>query len=235
MEKVDVMLEPVRAFLVQVGAFLPSLAVALVVLLVGFLLAKAARFAVQRGLRAVNFHIVTQRSGMDGFLQRGGTEADTASVLAALVYWLVILAALVVAFNGMGLAHVTELLSKVMLFVPKVIVSLLILAFGAYFARFVGNAVITYCTGIGLRDANALGTLARYVIMVFVTMIAFDQLDIGGHIVRQAFLIVLGGLVLALALAFGLGGQRWAAAHLERWWPAPEPTSTKPFRDNDLP
>jgi hypothetical protein len=129
----------------------------------------------------------------------------------------------------MGLAHVTELLSRVMLFVPKVIVSLLILAFGAYFARFVGNAVITYCTGIGVRDAQGLGTLARYVIMVFVVMIAFDQLDIGGHIIREAFLIVLGGLVLAVALAFGLGGRHWAAAHLERWWPSPAPKK----REND--
>jgi hypothetical protein len=221
MDRVDVMLEPVRAFLVQVGAFLPSLAVAIVVLLVGFLLAKAARFAVQRGLRAINFHIVSQRSGLDGFLQRGGTQADTVDVLAALVYWLVILASLVVAFNGMGLAHVTDLLSKAMLFVPKVIVAVLILAFGAYFARFVGNAVITYCRGVGIRDADPLGALARYAILVFVVMIAFDQLDIGGRIISVAFLIVLGGLVLALALAFGLGGRRWAAAHLERWWPAP--------------
>ncbi|MBX3619105.1 MAG: hypothetical protein KF891_03815 [Rhizobacter sp.] len=223
MDRVDVMLEPVRAFLVQVGAFLPSLAVAVVVLLVGYLLAKAARFAVQRGLHAINFHIVTQRSGMDGFLQRGGTQADTATVLATLVYWLVILAALVVAFNGMGLAHVTDILSRVMLFVPKVIVAVLILAFGAYFARFVGNAVVTYCRGVGVRDAQALGALSRYAIMVFVVMIAFDQLDIGGHIITWAFVIVLSGLVLALALAFGLGGQRWAAAHLERWWPSPPP------------
>lgn len=223
MERVDVMLEPVRAFLVQVGAFLPRLAVALVVLLAGYLLAKAARFAVQRALRAINFHILTERAGIDAFLQRGGTQSDTASVLATLVYWLVILAALVVAFNGLGLTQVTELLSRVMLFVPKVIVAVLILAFGAYFARFVGNAVITYCRGIGVGDGEGLGRLARYAITVFVVMIAFDQLDIGGQIIREAFLIVLGGLVLALALAFGLGGRRWAAAHLERWWPAPRP------------
>ena len=228
MDRVDVMLEPVRAFLVQVGAFLPSLAVAIVVLLAGYLLAQAARFAVQRGLRAINFHIVTQRSGMDGFLQRGGTTADTADVLATLVYWLVILAALVVAFNGMGLSHVTDLLSKVMLFVPKVIVAVLILAFGAYFARFVGNAVVTYCRGVGIRDAQALGGLSRYAIMVFVVMIAFDQLDIGGQIISWAFLIVLGGVVLAVALAFGLGGRDWAAAHLERWWPAPKPGDDDP-------
>ena len=222
MERIDVMLEPVRAVLIQVGAFLPRLAIAIVVLVVGLLIAKAARFAVQKGLRAINFHIVTQRAGLDSFLQQGGTHIDTISLLAVLVYWLVIIAALIIAFNGMGLTHVTDLLSRLMLFVPKVIIALLVLAFGAYFARFVANAIVSYCHGVGIRDADALGRLARYAIVAFAVMMALDQIEIGGTIVRDAFLLLLGGFVLAVALAFGLGGRQWAAAHLERWWPAPK-------------
>jgi len=124
-----------------------------------------------------------------------------------------------VAFNGLGLTAVTELLGRAMLFVPKIVVALFILAFGTYFARFVGNAVITYCRGIGVQDADLLGRLAQYVVLAFVLMIALDQMDIGGAIVRHSFLIILGGVVFAVALAFGLGGREWAAARLERWWP----------------
>ena len=219
MDRVDVLLEPVRAFLHQLGAFLPRLGLALLILLAGYLLAKAARFAIEKGLRAINFHIVTQRSGMDGLLQRGGAEVDTTRLFGALAYWVVILAALIVAFNSLGLTYVTELLGRVMVFVPRVVVALLVLAFGTYFARFVGNAVVTYCRGIGVRDADALGRLARYVVLAFVILIALDGLDIGGNILTHAFLIILTGLVLAAALAFGLGGREWAAARLERWWP----------------
>lgn len=219
MERVDMMLEPLRAFLLQIGAFIPRLLIAAGVLIVGVLVAKAARFAVRKTLRAINFHIVTRRAGVDGLLQKGGSETDTTDLLAWLAYWVVILAALIVAFNGLGLTQVTELLGRVMVFVPKVIVGLLILAFGAYFARFVANAVATYCHSVGVRDADLLGGLARYAILIFVLMIALDHLDIGGAIVRYSFLIVLGGLVAAIALAFGLGGREWAAAHLERWWP----------------
>ena len=219
MDKVDLYLEPVRAFMVELGAFLPRLGVAILVMLLGILLAKAARFAIQRGLRAINFHILTKRSGMDGFLKKGGTLIDTVDLFGLLAYWLVILIALVVAFNGLGLTHVTELLGRVMWFVPKVIVALLILAFGAYFARFVANAVYTYCENADIRDGDSLGRLARYAIMAFVIMIALDQMEVGGTIIRDAFLIVLGGAVLAIALAFGLGGREWAAARLEAWWP----------------
>ena len=219
MNRIDMLLEPLRAFLRQVGDFLPRLALALVVLVVGWFLAKPARFAIVSGLRAVNFHVVTQRAGLDGFLRDGGIESDSTEILGLLAYWLVILGALIIAFNSLGLAYVTDLLVQVILFVPRVMVAILILAFGAHFARFIGNAITAYCRNVHLQDADVLGRLAQYAIVTFVVLIALDQVNIGGDIVRQSFLIVLAGLVFALALAFGLGGKDWAAEMLERWWP----------------
>ena len=219
MEKVDIMLEPARAILLQIGGFLPKLALALGVLIAGWLLAKFAKFAIVKGLRAINFNVLTERAGLDGFLNQGGIETDTTGIFGLLVYWLVILAALIIGFNSMGLTYITGLLGQVVLFVPKVIVALLILAFGAYFARFVGNAVITYCRNIGIQDADLLGKLAQYGIMTFVVLIALDQVNVGGDIVRQSFLIILAGVVFALALAFGLGGKDAAAEAIDRWWP----------------
>jgi len=218
MEKVDVMLEPLKAVLMQVGQFLPRLALAVIVLLVGWLLARFIRFAVIRGLRAINFHVLAERAGMDGFLRQGGVTTDTTAILGILVYWLVILAALVIAFNGLGLTYITELLGRIVAFLPRVIVAVVIVAFGTYFARFIGEAVTTYCRNVGIQDRDLLGRLARYAILAFVLVIALDQMSLGVDIVRESFLIVLAGVVLALALAFGLGGQRWAAGLLERWW-----------------
>ncbi|MFZ1909141.1 MAG: hypothetical protein WAU52_08690 [Burkholderiales bacterium] len=219
MDKVNVMLEPVRAFLTQISAFLPRLALAVAVLIAGWLLAKVARFAVARGLRAINFNVLTERAGMDGFLRQGGIESDTTDVFGLLVYWLVILAALIIAFNGLGLTYITDLLRVAMLFLPKVIAALLILAFGSYFARFVSSAIIAYCRNVGIQDADLLGKLAQYAIIAFVVLIALDQVDIGGDIIRESFLVILAGVVFALALAFGLGGKDWAADRIERWWP----------------
>jgi flagellar biosynthesis protein FliQ len=219
MDRIEVMLEPLRVFLRQVADFLPRLALALIVLIAGWLIAKMVRFAIAKGLRKVNFHVVTERAGIDGFLNDGGISMDATDMLAWLVYWIVILAALVVGFNMLGLSYVTDLLSRVLLFVPKVLVALLILAFGAYFAKFVGNAVCAYFRNVHMQDADLLGNLARYAILAFVVLIALDQVNVGGDIVRQTFLILLAGVVFALALAFGLGGREWAAELLDRWWP----------------
>lgn len=219
MDKMDMLLEPLKVFLTQVGVFLPRLAVAVAVLIAGWLAAKIIRFAVAKALRAVNFNVLTDRAGMDGFLKQGGIESDTTDILGALIYWLVIFATLVIAFNSLGLTYITDLFGQVVRFVPKVIVALLILAFGAYFARFIYNTVVAYCSNVGMQDAELLGKLSQYAIVVFVVLIALDQMNVGGDMIRQSFLIILAGVVFALALAFGIGGQRWAAGFLERWFP----------------
>jgi flagellar biosynthesis protein FliQ len=219
MDTLNFAVEPLRAFLVQVGSYLPRLGVALAVLVAGWLFAKAVRFAVVKALRALNFHVLTERAGVDAFLQQGGTERDTVDLFGLIAYWLVILVALIVAFNGLGLTQVTELLGRALMFVPKLLVGLLVLVFGLYFARFVGHSVLAYCRNVGIGDAELLSRVVQYAIVTFVLLIAVDHVDIGGGLVQQTFLILLTGVVLALALAFGIGGRDRAAALLERWFP----------------
>ncbi len=219
MQSIDILLEVAREFLHQVAAFLPRLLLAFVVLVVGWLLAKAARFAVERGLRAANFTVLTERAGTDNFLRQAGMSGDTTTLFGLVAFWLVVLAALMIAFNGLGLTYITDLLGRVVWFTPKLLVAMLVVVFGSYCARVVGGAVHTYCEDAQIPDADLLGRIARYVIVIFVVMIALGQVEVGGDIVQRTFLILLAGLVLALALAFGLGGKEWAAAMLERWWP----------------
>jgi hypothetical protein len=95
---------------------------------------------------------------------------------------------------------------------------MLVVVLGSYFARFVGSAVGTYCLEADIPDADLLGKLSQYLVMAFVVMIALSQVEVG-DIVQLTFLVILAGVMLALALAFGLGGRDWAAALLERWWP----------------
>jgi hypothetical protein len=219
MQNIDVMLEPLRSLLQQVGAFMPRLALAVGVLVIGWLVAKAFRFSIVKALRALNFHVLSERAGIDSFLQQGGTEKDTTDLFGWIAYALVILASLIIAFNSLGLTQVTDLLGKVMLFVPRLLVALLVVVFGSYFARFAGNAVQSYCRSAEIGDGELLGRIMQYGVMAFVILLAVDHLDIGGGLIQKTFLILLGGIVIALALAFGIGGRDRAAALIERWFP----------------
>ncbi len=215
MDKVDVLLEPVRIFLAEFGNFFPKLLLALGIVVAGWIVAKAVRFATTRTLRAVNFHIVTERAGIDEFLRQGGGDFNTTRLVGSLVFALVVLVAVMVAFNTLALTAVTELTVRLLVFIAKLIVAVVIITFGAYFARFIGGAVTTYCRKIGTGDAHLLGRIAMYAIMMFVVLLALDQVGIG-ELLRHTFLILLAAIALALALAFGLGGQAQAAAFLRR-------------------
>ncbi len=153
MQSLDLSPDAARDFLHQALAFLPEIVKAFAIILLGWLLAKAIRFAVERGLRAVNFNVLTERAGTDHFLQQGGLRGDTTTLFGLFAYWLVILAALMSAAHTLGLPHVADVLHQIVLFSPKLLVAMLAVVFGSYFARFVGSAVTTYCVEARVPDA----------------------------------------------------------------------------------
>ena len=216
-QQLSVVVESVRSFMVQLGEFLPKLIGAVIILIVGWFVAKFLMFIVVKGLKLINFNVLTEKAGVDGFLKKGGLRKGTTDILGILIYWLVILATLLVAFNALGLTVVSDLVGRITLFIPNVIVAVLILTIGLYFARFVEEAVVAYGKNVGLDEAPLIGKLARWALIVFVVIISLGQMNIADRYLQPAFFIILGGVTLALALAFGLGGQKWAADQLDKF------------------
>lgn len=216
MDQVAVVLEPVKYFTSQIAYFLPRFFIALIVLIGGWLLAKLFFSVVVRSLKAISFGTLTHKAGIDTFLEHGAIKRTTGEIIGLLIYWTVILVTLLVASNVMGLTVVSDLFSDVLQFLPKVIVAVLILTIGLYFARFISDIVTAYSMNVGFEDAELVGRLARYAIITFVIIIALEQVDIGTTIPRSAFLILFGGIVFAFSLAFGLGGQKWAASQFDK-------------------
>ncbi len=227
---VNATLAPAQHIVNQWEVWLPPILLAIAIVLIGWIVAKIMRFMTVKALRTVNFHILTERAGLDGFLRQGGTQTDTVGVLASLVSGLVILVALVLALNTVGLTYATGIATRVALFMPRLIVAVVLLTFGLYFSRFVASTVSLYCAGLGLADAGLLGRFAQSGVIVFLILLVLDELHVGQGIIRDTFLIVLGGVMLGLALAFGLGGQKWAAGILERQWPRDASSSPRKTR-----
>jgi len=217
MQEIDAVLSTARGFLGEIAAFMPKLLGAVIILIAGWLIARFVAFVVVRGLKLARFDALTETTGIDGFLKQGGIKKGTIDILGILSYWFIILITLLTTFNVLGLSVVADLFNRIALFVPNVIVAVLILAIGLYFARLMSDAVVAYSKNVGLHDADLMGRLTRYAIMVFVVIIALGQIKIGEALLQTAFLILFGAICLGLALAFGLGGQKWAAGALENF------------------
>ena len=219
METFNFVIDPFRMLLLQMGAYLPRLLLAVLVLVAGWLVAKAVRFSLIRLLRALNFQVLAQRSGIDGFLEQGGSSKDTIALFGWVGYAVIWLLALVIAFDTLGLRQVADLLGIALLFVPRLLVTMVLIVLGCYFARFIGEALRNYLREAGQTDAEMLGNVVQYGIVIFVVLLSVDHLSVGGGLIQQTFLILLAGVVFALGLAFGLGGRRRAAELLERLFP----------------
>jgi hypothetical protein len=216
MDQVSVYLEPVRYFLEQFGHYAPRLATALIALFVGWIIAKILRGAMVRALHLMKFNTLTEHSGINQFLKQGGVKHTAEGLIGLLVYWIVIITTLLIASNALNLSVVSELFSDILQFVPKVIVAVLILTIGLYFARFISDILFAYTHNVGFHDAPLIARIARYAIVAFVVVVALGQLQIRTAILESAFLILFGGVVLAFALAFGLGGRDWAGQQLHK-------------------
>lgn len=203
----DIIFDSVSAFLRGIGDSLPNILAAIVILIVGWIIAKLLKAAVARGLKLVKFATLTQRAGIDEFLAKGDVKQSASDVIAVLVYWLVMLIVLVTAVNALGLEVASTLLNQILLYIPNIIVAVVVVVVGLYAANFVAALVRTAAANAGITEAGLIAALSRYALIIFTFAIALNQLRIGQEIVANGFLILLGAAALGAALAFGLGAR----------------------------
>lgn len=196
---------PGKAALVQIGNFLLSLALIVLVLIVGWVVAKLVRTIVVRLLRAVRLDVLSERMKLDELLQKGGVRHTLSELLGAICYWLFMLVALVVAVNAVGLTAAADLLNRIILYIPNVIAAIFILVLGAFLARAVGNVVQAASANAGIKESKFLAKIVEVAIIIFALAITLEQLNIGKSIIGLAVNIILASLGLGFALAFGMG------------------------------
>jgi hypothetical protein len=202
----------------DVVLFVPKLLGALVILLVGWLIAKAVEALVTRGLRALRFNEVAQRAEIDEFLNAAGVRMNPAAVVGKLAYWFLFLIFVGAAFNTFGLTQVNAVINQVIAYLPNVVVALVVLLVGALLAQLAGNLVRGASGTARVGDPGLLAGLARTAVLGFAVLIALNQLQIGAAIVNTLFMALVGMIALAAALAFGLGGRDVAGRIVEDWY-----------------
>lgn len=210
--------DSVGIFWGQLSLVLPKVILWLLLLFVGWLVAKLLRRMAIRALKLVRLDSVAEKSGIEDFLVQGGVRFTTVTLLANLVYWFVMITVILAVLNGLGLEVAASLFNRIVLYIPNVVVAIIVMIFGALFARVVQGISYAYLNNIGIAGAHVMSLIAQYAILFFVGSVALEQLAIGGQVLVSAFQIAFGALCLALALAFGFGGREWASHILEKTW-----------------
>ena len=214
-ESENLIFEPVREMLTRIMAYLPVLFGALLILLVGWVIARLIRWLVDSVLKAIHFDTLADKAGISEVLRKGELELTARKLISGLVYWLVIIMVLVMAVNALGLPKASDILSNLFAYVPNVIAALLVLVVAMFLASFLSGIVMIGAVNANLPRPQLLAGISRWAIIIFAVTISLTQLGIAPVLVTATFNIILGGIVLALALAFGLGGKDAAARYIE--------------------
>jgi len=205
------------AFATKVGAFLPDLLAAFIILFFGWIGSNLAKTLSVRLLRLCQVNHLAERAGITVVLQRGGVKQSPAEILGLFVFWFFFLIVIVAALDTLGLPGVTDTLSAIFLYVPKILAAIIILILGLYLANFIETVTRASCANAGLRYADSIGRVTYYGTTVFIIAGILETLEIATEIVVWGFILIFGSVCLALALAFGLGGRDVAARQLSRW------------------
>lgn len=212
----EVLQGPLLELWSTIVSYLPNLIGAIVVFLIGVIVAMVLRTAVERVVSLLRIDEIAKKLELTQQFERVGLRLHIGSLLGWIVKWFFVIIGLIAATDVLGWDQVTDYLAQVVLFVPNVIIAVIILLAGILLGNFVQNVVKSAVEAAQLASAEFLSGIAKWSILVFSFMAALVQLQIAPELIRVLFTGLVAMLALAGGLAFGLGGKEHAHQFLNR-------------------
>ena len=200
-----VVVDPVKAMFVKIFGYLPSLAGAIVILVVGWLVAKLIEAVIVRLLKAIRLDAASDKSGITAVLAQGDIKISLSELIGALIYWVIILVVLATALSALNLGIAADLITRLVEYVPNILAAIFILVVGALLGSFVSTVVRTAASNAGIDKAKLLAQITQTVIVIMSVIIAIEQLKIATTLIILSINIILMSIGLGIAIAFGLG------------------------------
>lgn len=208
--------EPVEGFLERIIQFLPNLISAVFILLLGLLAGWFAKYILVKSFRVLKLDDFSERHGISRIISKGGIREPFSLITARFAGWLTFFVFAIIALSSLKVPAVDRLLEMFFLYLPNIFVAILIMFFGYMLSNFFGRAALIASVNAGLKASGLIGRFVKLTIFLLAATMALEQLGIGRGTIVITFAIIFGGIVLALSIAFGLGGKDTAREYLEK-------------------
>lgn len=184
---------------------------ALIVLIVGLIVASGLGTLVERAVGLLKLDKLLVSLGLEEYFERAGLAVNSGRFLGRLVYWFLVVVFLLAATDILGFFTLSNFLREVLLYVPNVIVAVLIMLAAVVVGNFLRNLVKASVKSAKLHAASFLSTLTWWAVVIFGFFAALSQLGIAVSIINSLVTGFVAMLALAGGIAFGLGGKEYAA------------------------
>lgn len=200
-----VVMEPIKVMAIKIWSYIPAIAGAIIILVVGWLLAKLIETIVVRVLKAVRLDSASDKVGISRVLAQGDIKMSLSELVGGIIYWLLILVAVATMLDALNLKMASDLISRLVEYVPNIIAAIFILIIGTFVANFIATIIRTAGSNAGLKNAKLMSQIAQIILVIFTVIIAIEQLKVATALLVLAVNIILISIGLGMALAFGLG------------------------------
>lgn len=211
MEFTQVLVDAMASVWAPIAAFIPRLLGAMVVVLLGFVVAKFLDTLLSKLLGKIGLDRLMAGTGLTKLLSRAGIQVPVSTLIGKIVYWFVLLIFLVTAAESLGLERVSATFDMLALYLPKVFGAALVLLAGILLAQLVSGLVRGAAEGVGLDYSGGLGRVAQGLVIIISISVAIGQLEVKTDLLNNVIAIVLISVGLAVALALGLGSRHIAS------------------------
>lgn len=212
----DLILDPLTTLFSKFKMFLPNFLAMLVILLVGILLAYIIKHSLVKFLTAIKFDNWSDRMGFTKLMRKGDMWGKPSSILGAIVFWLLIIVTLMSSMNALQIPVIDNLVHEFFSYIPRIFSAAIILIVGYVLSGFISRGVLIAAANSGFHYAKLLADAIQTLLIVLILAMVMEQLQIAPSIVLAAFTIIFGGIVIALAIAFGVGGIDAAKRIIEK-------------------
>ncbi|MDP4000690.1 MAG: hypothetical protein Q8P83_00375 [bacterium] len=196
--------------------FLPSFVVAVLILVVGWIVAVSVAKLVKSVLQSAKVDEIGDKLGLDQVSARTGLKMSVSGALAWLIKWFLLIAIFLAATDILGLDQISEFLNAVLAYIPNVVAAAAILLVGTLVAGFLSRLVRHSVKAAGLTSADLLGSVTQWSVMIFTILATLDQLKVAQSFVQTLFTGIIAMVAIGGGLAFGLGGRDHASKVLDR-------------------
>ena len=180
---------------------------ALVTLIIGWFLAKFIRFIVVRVLKSIHFDQLVEKLNIESLFIRLNIKVKPSAIIGKFVYWLIMLVFIISATEILGWEIVSKEISKLIEFLPKLLFALIFFIVGYYLSELIKKAVYSATNSAGISGAKAISNIVFYVLMIFISITSLDQAGVDTTLFTSNITIIIGGALLAFAIAYGFASR----------------------------
>ena len=209
-----VLIGPLIEMLRTITGFIPTLVSVLVLLMIGIVVSKLVHDLALRVFKSVNLDAIADKIGLADALRKGGVKPRVSELIGSFIYLIFIVSFFIMTVKLIGLTMVMGVVDRVLRYIPQVVSAVIVLGLGIIIAKFVAKVISVTAHMTHMPDPKLIERISRWAIIFYAATIALEELGYGALLVGTTFHILFGGVVLAYALAFGLGGRDAAARYL---------------------